>query len=391
MPDSKVDRTFNRFANGAFLVVVAMTLAMALASSQFAPTSGKALLFYALLVAYTAAGIWGNCGILGRVPQVLEWVYFGAQLAFFALLVHFRMPSGAIWLLTMPIVSQAATRLPWPVLVVYGVAFLAINSWLPEALDWGTADRWRTALSLSSAYVFVVAMTMVMDSAHKARERAESLASELEAANVQLRATANQAAELAAATERNRIARDIHDGLGHYLTVVAVQTEAARALLPAQPDRAAEALAKAEQSARAALSDVRRSVGALRDTAARLPLRAALDGLVRESGLAATFTCVGEERRSSDAAEQALFRVAQEGLTNARKHAGPARVAVTLDYGGASMIAVEVADDGRGAPAASESGYGLVGLRERLAAVGGSVVASTRPHGGFLLRAEVPA
>lgn len=391
MPETKVDRPFIRFANAAFLVVVAMTLAMALASRQFVPASAKALGFYALVAVYTAAGLWANSCVLGKQPRLVEWLYLAGQLALYALLVRLRMPSDAIWLLTMPLISQAATRLPWPVLAAYAAAFLAANCALPDNPNWAAADRWQSASSLLAGYAFVVGMTLVAESARQARTRAETLAAELETANCRLRAAADQAAELAAATERNRIARDIHDGLGHYLTVVAVQTEAARALLPADPERAAEAIAKAEQSARAALADVRRSVGALRDFAPKPPLRVALAGLVRESGLPATFSCAGEERPLGEAAEQALFRAAQEGLTNARKHAGEAQVAVTLDYRPAAAVALEVADDGVADPPTSANGYGLIGLRERLAAVGGTLVAESRPQGGFVLRAEVPA
>jgi signal transduction histidine kinase len=392
MPNSKGDRIFINFSNLALLVVAVMTLAMALASREFEPLAARGFLFYGFLVVYAAGGVFANIRLLGKVPVPLERGYFLLQLAFYAAMVRCEMPHGAIWLLMMPVVSQAAVRLPWPGLVVVSAAYLGINSALPEIPGWSGAERWRTALSLLSAFVFVIVMTKVVESARQARERAETLAGELEQANAQLRAAAAQAAELAAATERNRIARDIHDGLGHYLTVVAVQLQAARALLPASPERAGEALAKAEELARGALTDVRRSVGALREPDVRPLLRSALEGLTRESGLPAVFEVEGQPRPLPDPVEQALFRTVQEALTNVRKHAGPAQVRVRLDYRDGRKVGVEVTDSGCGCPAdAATGGFGLAGLRERLAAVGGLLTAGNGAGGGFVVRAEVAA
>jgi len=163
-------------------------------------------------------------------------------------------------------------------------------------------------------------------------------------------------------------------------------------LLPDQPGRAAEVLEKAERSAGAALADVRRSVGALREASEPLQLRVALEGLVQESGLAVSFESTGDPRPLPEPAEQALFRTVQEALTNVRKHAGPAKATVLLDFRDAAKVAVEVADDGRGATVASPTGgFGLAGLRERLATVGGTLSAANRGSGGFCVRAEVAA
>ncbi len=392
MPESKGDRTFINFSNLALLVVAVMTLAMALASREFEPLAERSVLFYGFLGAYAAGGVFANGRILGKVPVPLEWGYFFLQLVFYAAMVRCEMPHSAIWLLMMPVVSQAAVRLPWPGLVAVSAVYLGINSGLPDIPGWAGDERWRTALSLLSAFVFVIVMTKVVEAARQARERAEALAGELEQANAQLRAAAAQTAELAAATERNRIARDIHDGLGHYLTVVAVQLQAARALLPASPERAAEAIAKAEESARGALTDVRRSVGALRESEGRPLVSSALEGLARESGLPAVLEVSGRPRLLPDTVEQALFRTVQEALTNVRKHAGPALVTVRLDFRDGAQVGVEVADTGRGCPEdAASGGYGLAGLRERLAAVGGTLHAANGASGGFVVRAEVPA
>jgi signal transduction histidine kinase len=385
------ERTFLRISNLALLVVVGMTLAMALASRSFAPASPKAWLYYGCLAVYAVGGCAASTWLFGRCPRWMEWLYFLLQLAFFGAMVGLRMPPDGIWLLTMPVVSQAAMCLPWPAVAVLVGGYLGLHCVLPDNPGWSWDDRLRTALSLASAYVFVTGMTLIADYARKARARAETLAAELEKANVQLRGAAAQTAELAAANERNRIARDIHDGLGHYLTVIAVQLQAARALLPGQPDRAVEAVAKAEVTSRTALDEVRRSVGALRTVQPRPALDAAIAGVVQESGLPAQFLLAGAIRTVSDAAEQALFRAAQEGLTNVRKHAAGGRADVLLDFRSATCVRLLVTDDGAGTRGELTGGFGLPGLRERVAAVGGTLRAGNRAERGFELAVEVPA
>jgi len=391
MSPCAVESSSVKFANLALLVMVGMTLAMALTDHDFAPASGRAFLYYGFLAVYGVGGCAASTWLFGRSPWWMEWLYFVLQLAFFGVLVRLQLAPNAIWLLTMPVVSQAAMRLPWPAVLAVVAGYLGLHCVLPNFADWQWDDRLRTALSLSSAYVFVVGMTLIAEYARKARTRAETLAAELETANAQLRGAAVQAAELAAANERNRIARDIHDGLGHYLTVIAVQLQAARALLPGQPERAAEAVAKAEETSRSALADVRCSVGALRTAQARPALDAAIAGVVQESGLPAQFHREGAIRTVPDAAEQALFRAAQEGLTNVRKHAAGARAEVVLDFRDAQRVRLVVTDDGPGALGEPAGGFGLPGLRERVAAVGGTLAAGNGTGGGFQLRVEVPA
>jgi signal transduction histidine kinase len=246
-------------------------------------------------------------------------------------------------------------------------------------------------LSLLAGYVFVVGMTYVAEFARNARARAEALAGELEKANARLRLAAAQTEDLAAANERNRLARDIHDGLGHYLTVIAVQLQAARALLPGQADRAIEVIGSAERTSRTALDDVRRSIGTLRTAASRPPLCTAIENLARESGLPVQFRIEGVALSLPEVLEQALFRTVQEGLTNVRKHAAGAGTEVVLDFRDARRVCLEIADRGAGTTQNATGGFGLTGLRERLKEVGGTLTAGPRPGGGFVLHVEVPA
>jgi signal transduction histidine kinase len=197
-------------------------------------------------------------------------------------------------------------------------------------------------------------------------------------------------AELAATRERNRIARDIHDSVGHYLTVVHVQLEAARAIVASDPAAADECLTRAQTLARDGLGELRRSVSMLRAPSER-PFGASLAQLVgelRQAGLDASLAIEGAPRALGPAVEYALYRAVQEGLTNVAKHARAKNARCTLRYV-ESEVRLRVEDDGVGA-VSSGGGFGLSGMRERLAAVGGSVEVRTAPGKGFTLDVRVP-
>lgn len=172
-------------------------------------------------------------------------------------------------------------------------------------------------------------------------------------------------AELSAAAERNRVAREVHDGLGHHLTAVAVLLERAEAFREVDPGQADRAVGDARESARRALADVRASVRALRG-----PFRLA-DALRQlGGGPGVTVECSGDEGRYPAPTLLALYRAAQEGVTNALRHAAGAPVAVRV-HCGPNRAELTVVDGGPGF--AGPEGFGLRGLRERVAEVGGSV------------------
>src|SRR5262249_1335404 len=156
--------------------------------------------------------------------------------------------------------------------------------------------------------------------------------------------------ELAATRERNRLARDIHDGLGHYLTVVNVQIGAARTVLDQDRQRALEHLSKAQALTQEGLAEVRHSVATLRASPSESrPLPQALTKLVEQwkaAGLSANFSVTGPVRPLSPQTNLTLYRTAQEALTNAAKHAQARTVDVTLDYRDNQKTHLSVRDDG---------------------------------------------
>ncbi|MGW1211522.1 sensor histidine kinase [Streptomyces sp. NPDC002499] len=211
-------------------------------------------------------------------------------------------------------------------------------------------------------------------------------------ARLEVEAYAARVAELSTATERNRLARDIHDSLGHHLTAMSVQLEMAADFQSLDPDAAGRALAEARRSVRLALGDVRQSVRALRDGTTRPTLAAALAALARDGAARprVTVEVSGDEDGYGEGELTALYRAAQEAVTNARRHAGASRVTVVVRLaGGAAQL--EVTDDGRGfAPDTSGAGVGLLGMRERVGLVAGSVDVESGPGAGTRVTVMVP-
>jgi signal transduction histidine kinase len=196
--------------------------------------------------------------------------------------------------------------------------------------------------------------------------------------------------------ERLRIARDVHDTVAHAVAVINVQAGVTAHVLDKRPEQARETLVTIEQTSARALDELRATLGLLRGDdrgdapAAGLDQVKELAGMARDAGLDVTVEVVSTPRELPSAVDQAAYRILQESITNAIRHAGPARVTVSLGYGPGDLE-ILVSDDGRGPdrPAAG-GGQGIVGMRERAALLGGELTAGPRPGGGFQVRARLP-
>ncbi|MEU1388099.1 MULTISPECIES: sensor histidine kinase [unclassified Nonomuraea] len=211
-------------------------------------------------------------------------------------------------------------------------------------------------------------------------------------------------ADRAVADERRRIARELHDIVAHHITTMQLMAGGARANV-AEPEVVREALVALESSGRLALREMRQLLDVLRDgdepeTAPAQPQPGAddLGRLVEESrlaGLPTDFGVHGQRRPLPPTVGLTVFRIAQEALTNARRHAGPARASVRLTYG-QDRVTIEVRDDGggtlpqEGASSVGSGGYGLIGMRERVALHGGTLTVGPQADGGFAVVADLP-
>ena len=202
--------------------------------------------------------------------------------------------------------------------------------------------------------------------------------------------------EVAATRERERIAREVHDILAHSMSLVVVQAEAGPVAVRSDPDKAEEVFDTISTTAREALAQLRRALGVLRSQEPTREPQPDLDALpalvdrVRRAGLAATLSEDGDRRPVPPALATTAYRIVQEALTNTVKHAGASHAWVRLNWRDGALR-LEVRDDGRGPAGNGARGYGLVGMRERVAAAGGELTSGAGPDGtGFLVTATLP-
>jgi signal transduction histidine kinase len=251
-----------------------------------------------------------------------------------------------------------------------------------------TRPDWGRAVAIAGA----VAVSLLLAEANRVRRQqfAEVAKYRAEQARARAEQEKRQASE-----ERLRIARELHDVLGHHLSLINVQAGVGLHLMDTRPEQAREALTAIKSASAEALREVRSVLGVLRpeeEAAPRAPAPslARLDDLTADAGLPVRAVVEGEPRPLPAEVDRAAYRIVQEALTNVRRHAGAeAAAVVTIGYG-AGEVTVRVADDGVGGPAVPEVGNGIAGMRARAAALGGTLVAGPADGGGFTVAAVLP-
>lgn len=245
-------------------------------------------------------------------------------------------------------------------------------------------------------FLFPTAFAVIAWGAGRVVRQRSRLTEELHEAAVRAEEARDADLARAAADERRRIAREMHDVVAHSVSVMVVQAGGARRILERDPERAVEAAVHIEETGRAALVEMRRLLGVLHqgDAAARAPApgMAQLEALVersRAAGQPVELTVEGAPRPLPAGLDLAAYRVLQEGLTNALKHAGtaPTEVRVRWEHEALSLV---VADRGPGPDPAAHGGHGLVGMSERVRLYGGELCTGEREGGGFEVRARIP-
>jgi len=237
----------------------------------------------------------------------------------------------------------------------------------------------------------VLLVTMFFGGAAKAQSEhmAETMKTRAERAKAKAEQERRQASE-----ERLRMARELHDVLGHHLSLINVQAGVGLHLMDSRPEQAREALAAIKTASAEALREVRAVLGVLRPEEEAAPRQPALgldrlDELTGSAGLPVTATVSGAPRPLPAEVDRAAYRIVQEALTNVRKHAGPeVTAAVTIEYA-ADEIVVSIRNDGASVDGLGE-GSGIAGMRARAEALGGSLRAAPLAEGGFLVGASLP-
>jgi len=278
----------------------------------------------------------------------------------------------------------------WACLLTVRLGYLIATSW-PQVTISGLSD-------VVDDYVLLAAAWTLGEGVRQRRVHA----AELEDRAARLEREREEKARQAVIQERLRIARELHDVVAHSLSVIGIQAGAARLVLDADPDptRVREAVAAIEATANQAMAEMRRALGILRATEPSGVALAPLPGLgqlpalrdqLRLAGLPVDLTVTGEPRPVATSIDLSLYRIVQEALTNALKHARATRAEVVVGYG-AHDITVEVTDDGRGPPpsAARSQGAGTIGMRERVALFSGELQVGPRAQGGYAVRVCLP-
>jgi signal transduction histidine kinase len=391
-PEQKILKTGSQGDLAFALVVGASYMAMVTtAFSSFTPVRILTIVFFGVI--YLMLGIYGygRCIQVGS-PQLIV-MYFVIQIPLCAVIIGLSNGASYSSLLMLPLAGHAVVLLDRKKMYAVSGA-IALAYYAAVYFSTGSLQiLWDNSISFFAGLIFVLVLTQMAVSEEHGRIEMERLAHQLEDANHQLSEYAVQVEELAISKERNRLAREIHDGLGHYLTAIYMQLQAARATLEADPVRSLESMTNAQNLTQEALADVRKSVGALRSLPSdNRSLHELLNSLLAEcnqASIRADLTIAGEPYHLKPQIELTIYRAAQEGLNNVRKHSGANQVSVILDYHDKTRVRLEIADNGHGAQNSS-SGYGLLGLRERTQLLGGKMSTESVPGTGFKLTVEVP-
>lgn len=328
------------------------------------------------------------------MPLRRALLYVIAQIALTLALLHYD--NGFIGL-GFALMGQTFGALPprqWPLPLLAVFAVVAAPLGLFDAALRG---NWLSLASFVFTFAIWTAIGVFIYLLFRQRDQLGELVVELRRAKADLEAYATQAEELAALRERARLAREMHDSLGHALVLVNVKLEAAQRLYAHDGERGAAELEATRALVRATMADLRRSLADLR---APLPdyqdLPAALQRVAAEvqARSALTVTCTAAPALSAlpAATSEALWRVAREALINVERHAAAASADLSLERQPDAYV-LRVIDDGSGitpADMARPGHYGIIGMRERVAALGGTLQVAARPEGGTLVEARVP-
>lgn len=376
----------------AFALVVFISFFTAFSTSSIS-SMFLIMVIICLGIAYVSNGIYGFSYVRKTKTLFPKLFYFFLQLIIGGLIIYYGKGVGFTTLILLPVVAHTAMILDqeWSLLVNAAVILThSISVW---SFSHSASILWAGVPIFFAAQVFILIFTQMAVNEQKAREKLEKLASDLSEANKRLSDYAKQVHELAVTQERNRFAREIHDGLGHSLTTINMQINAASVVARKDPEKAIYMLENAQKLTAEALVDVRNSVYALRKDAEEIEdLPSRINRLVETTQTIerdVIFTIIGNPRIISPQVDLTIYRTAQEAINNAHKHSNATRIDVQLDYSKDDSIILKVKDNGVGAEKI-QNGFGLIGIQERVRLLNGSAEILNEPGKGFEVNIAVP-
>jgi signal transduction histidine kinase len=376
----------------AFAIVVLLSY-----FATFSNTTHTSLFLVTVLVclgiAYITLGIYGFAFIQQSQNLSIKLIYFLLQVVIGGLIVYFGKGVGINAFILFPLVAHTAMALDqeWMLITNAGIFITYVISIMSFSNDWAVV--WKGLPIFFAGQVFILIFTEMAYTEQKARIKVEKMAAELSDANRHLSEYASQVKDLTISQERNRLAREIHDGLGHSLTTINMQIKAALAIMQNNPEQATHLLETAQQLSSDALRDVRSSVSSLReDNLNDISLVERISHLLETSNSQEReieFKVISSPRIISPQVDVSLFRVVQEAVNNAIKHSNSTQVQIALDFGQTDQIRLTIQDNGLGTDSL-EGGFGLIGMKERIRLINGTVEINTAKGQGFCIKVTVP-
>ncbi len=379
-------------ADLAFAIVVLASY-FAMFSALKTPNIFRLSVMVLLGIAYISIGIYGYSFCLRRNRSQLTILYFLVQVILGSMIVFLGEGSGFSAILLLPLAGHAVvlTSGYWLYflngVIVLGYVFAV------RAYSGSWSDVMSTLPAIIAGLIYIMIFTQMALDEENSRQKAEKLYEELEVANIRLLKYANEIEEMATIQERNRLAREIHDGLGHYLTTILIQLQAAEAILPKDREKALESIRKACSQSKLALIDVRQSVSAFRfddlkpEEVDQMLLRALKP--CEWIGIQSAYREIGDKKPLSGIVLSTLFRIAQETVNNTCKYSGAKNYIFTVNYNQEDKMRILIDDDGVGAEN-FEGGFGLIGLRERIELLNGELFIKSTKDEGFHLEIILP-
>ena len=377
----------------AFALVVFISFFTILSS---APITNPLLILVIIFlgVAYITLGIYGFAYAQKTDSDLSKLLYFAAQLLLGGLIVYLGRGAGINALVLLPLVAHTAMLLDQDRMLVVNGAIIATYILSVLAYSNSLAEVWQGTPFFFTGQVVILIFTQMAVTELRARVKLENLADELSAANKNLSEYASKVKDLTIIQERNRLAREIHDGLGHYLTIINMQLKAAAAVINKDKKKAEKMIESATHLSSEALIDVRNSVFALRQESIDIKPLAERLSIIAESSSSKTqkimVNVTGEAREISAKVDLTLYRAAQEMVNNAVKHSKASEVFLTLDYTDGNQMQLTSQDNGIGNNS-MDQGFGLIGIKERVRLLKGEIEIKTSPGEGFMLKIKIPS
>ena len=322
--------------------------------------------------------------------------YIFVQTLIVSILITFTPNNGVFLMLFFVLSAQAMMMLPRKQGFIW-IAIFILATFITFMINTGLEEAFLSLLPYSAGYAFFGAFAVALADARAERKRSEELLAELQDAHKKLQDYASGMEQLVISEERNRLAREMHDTLGHQLTVASVQLEGAQRLVDTDPKRAADIIGTVREQVRVALNDLRRTVATLReplDTDLSLPhaLNKLVDSFDDATGLTVHLALPDDFTPIPETHRLALYRTAQESLTNVQRHAEAKNVWLKLSQDKPNYrVSLTISDDGHGFTEDTQpTGFGLRGLYERAAQLDGELQFSERDGGGALVYLSLP-